>query len=192
MALILGIYASSQQASKITAFASIATVTAAGGESTLSFTSIPSTFKHLQIRGIGRRTTGVGTNTGGITIQFNGDTATNYAYHNLSGTASGSATAVGVITYAYMMAQGGTALNGNAAGTFGTSIIDIADYASTTKNKTIRSMSGTDVNAASASIGISLNSGLWLSTAAITSIAVGQDSGSFAAGSTFALYGIKG
>jgi len=78
----------------------------------------------------------------------------------------------------------------NSADIMGTSIIDVHDYASTTKNKTVRTMTGFDSNGAGQ---ITLVSSLWMSTAAITSMSIISSVGSnFTTNSTFALYGIKG
>lgn len=59
------------------------------------------------------------------------------------------------------------------------------DYSATDKHKTII----TRGNAATAS-GVDMVAHRWASTSAITSLSLFPDSGSFAAGSTFALYGI--
>ena len=74
----------------------------------------------------------------------------------------------------------------------GVSIIDIHDYASTTKAKTVRSIGGFDDNA---TIGISrmqLSSGLWTQTTAISSLVFTFGGDALNAGSVFSLYGIKG
>ena len=170
-------------------YESIATVTAAGGETSITFSSIPSTYKHLQIRGIGKA------NFSSVaslwaTLNFNGDTtAANYANHQLIGdgstvTASG-ATATGNIQVMSLVSN-------NAAETnmFGAAIIDIHDYASTTKNKTVRSFTGDSRNSTTGRV--ELDSGLWLSTAAVTSITLNRPGFPFVAGSVFSLYGIKG
>jgi len=47
-----------------------------GGSATISFTSIPSTYKHLQIRGIARNTSGSGFNK--MNIRFNSDSGSVY------------------------------------------------------------------------------------------------------------------
>lgn len=189
MSPILGIMASQGAGARATAFESIATVTATGGETSFTFSSIPSTYKSLQIRGIG------GTNyanyKASYRLSFNGDTGANYADHLLFGDAA-TAQATG--------GTGGTFINWAAAfpsaslsaSFFGASIVDVHDYASTTKNKTARAIYGLDQNSVSANTAqINLASGLWLSTAAITSIGISQNGTSFRAGSTFALYGIK-
>lgn len=174
------------------AFESIATATAAGGETTLTFTSIPATYQHLQIRGIYRdsRTSSSGGQLS-LVLRFNNNTTdANYAAHTLQGNGS-SATASGSTSYPYI----GTGVStgpSNQTTTYGVNIIDIHDYASTTKNKTIRSFSGSNQNSTTDSEQvIKLESMLWLSTSAINEIDINCLYVSFAAGSTFALYGIK-
>jgi hypothetical protein len=168
-------------------FESIATFTAAGGETSLTFSSIPSTYKHLQIRGLGRDALGAA-GAYSLGIQFNADTGTNYSWHNLVGDGS-SASAGSATTTAQMYLDGALMGNTVAAGIYSVSIIDIIDYASTTKNKTLRGFSGGDKNAAGNSMGLS--SGLWRNTSAVTSIKL-IPVVNFISGSTFALYGIKG
>jgi hypothetical protein len=51
---LLGVYAQGVVAGG--AYESIATVTATGTESTITFSSIPSTYQHLQIRALSRDT----------------------------------------------------------------------------------------------------------------------------------------
>ena len=182
---IPGIVASGISKSKIAtnAFYSIATVTAAGGETSLTFSSIPSTYKSLQIRGIFK-----GTTTAAQWVQFNGDgSAPNYNYHFLSG--DGTTAAAGGATNNYIRI-GQNLLKPIATSTYGAVILDIVDYASTTKYKTTRGFFGSDINAAG-SYGVDLESGLWLSTAAITSVQILTSGGFYSSGTTFALYGIN-
>ena len=175
------------------AFESIATVTAAGGETLLSFTSIPGTYQHLQIRGLYRdsRTT----NSSGVLslkMQFNSDTTdANYAEHNLYGSGSAVA-ATGSTSYPYIGLGISTGPSGQTT-TYGANIIDIQNYASTTQNKTSRIFAGSNQNSTTANDErIQVESALWLSTTAITRIDLRSIYVSFAAGTTFALYGIKG
>ena len=190
MTPMLGIMASSISGSKIAtgSFYSIATVTAAGGETSLTFSSIPSTYKHLQIRGMLRDSAAV---AGGseLDLQFNSDsTSGNYWYHRLYGNGT-SALATGGSYSAVALPYFGSS-GSNSAGIFGAGIINIIDYASTSKYKTVRSIQGIDANILSTSYQINLSSGMWNSTSAITTIKL-LPSTSFAAGSTFALYGIN-
>ena len=168
-------------------FESIATATGTGSSQVISFTSIPSTFKHLQIRAIVRSTeAGSGTN---YYTTLNGDSGSNYAAHRLQGdgttaTAAGTATQTGIFT-------GRAPGAGTTTGTMAALIVDIHDYASTTKYKTVRQLSGQDSNNTYAGL-ISLRSGLWMSTSAVTSVTFTIDNPNFSTSTTFALYGIKG
>jgi hypothetical protein len=147
------------------------------GASTISFTSIPATYKHLQIRFIYE--------TGDwAPFILNGDTTmSNYRSHTLTGNGStaSSGTAANII-YEPQSSNGGN--RNTYAG-----IIDILDYSSTSKYKTTRSLEGTDINGSGYII---LNSGLWQSTSAITSISMTRNATNFGQYTQFALYGIKG
>jgi hypothetical protein len=164
-------------------FESIASASPAGS-STTTFSSISGSYKSLQIRINGIIPTGT---SNSILIQFNGDTATNYSFHQLYGN-NGTAGAAGSASTTYMVASGypyGSAVDSYPTG----AIVDIHDYASTTKNKTIRSFSGWEHNAATTGE-VCLHSGLWRNTAAVTSIRV-WSSVNFGTGTSIALYGIK-
>ena len=188
MTPILGIMASSRLVAS-TAFESIATTTVgSGGAANITFSSIAATYTHLQIRGIIRGTTAT-PDYNGLRIQLNGDTGSNYAWHELVGSGATAAAYSGSST-TYMddigILTGGT----NTANIFGANIIDILDYASTTKTKTVRSLSGQDSNNTYGAI--RLSSGLWNSTSAVTSIKLFYGASStIAEYSSFALYGIK-
>ena len=192
---ILGIIASSRLAVVAGTYESIATVTVgSGGAADVEFTSIPSDYTHLQIRGIARANRATyGADT--IRLTFNSDTGANYAFHKLLGDGS-SASANGSASQNYV--QFGDSVgtnNGPGAGNVGASILDILDYANTNKYKTIRLLAGVDVNGTVATFGgvVGLTSGLWQSTSAITSIKLVVETGiDFIQYTQFALYGIKG
>jgi hypothetical protein len=174
---MLGIMASAAMGSKQSSFESIATVTTGAGD--VSFTSIPSTYKHLQLR-----YSIVTTNAAGVLgLRFNSDTGNNYVFHKLYGDGT-NAGAAGYAATSYM----GIDYQGFVATYPNVGIIDFVDYASTTKNKTVRSLSGADKNAAGGNV--KLSSGLWMSTAAITQIDTALQSGNTTV--SWALYGIKG
>ena len=172
-------------------FDSIATVTVgSGGQSSISFSSIPSTYKHLQIRGITEDTGQNNNNTASPYLTINNDSGGNYAIHGLRGNGS-TATAYGYASQTVITLFGGGI--GNATSNiFGVFIADILDYATTNKNKTVRTLAGNDSNGVGAANYISLSSGVWLSTNAINSLTITSASGgNFAQYSSFALYGIK-
>ena len=151
-------------------FESIATVTVgSGGASSIEFTSIPSTYQHLQIRMISAQESGsAGSGNVGGLMRLNGDsTAGNYTSHFLDG--SGSAASASALTgtsytYAY---PNYTYYNTSASSVFGGAVIDILDYANTSKNTTVRGFSGWDANGSGYVV---VASNLWLSTAAVTTI----------------------
>jgi hypothetical protein len=156
------------------------------GAATISFTGIPATYKHLQIRIFGRTTSSVVPDA--ITLQYNGDTGANYTYHSILGN--------GTTTVAF----GAASQNSNyldklagastSSGVFGSIIGDVFDYSSTTKYKTVRSLGGLDNNGSGV---IHLSSGLWLNTNAVTSLVMTPaQGGNFAQFTSIALYGIKG
>lgn len=159
-------------------FESIGTVTVgAGGASSVTFSSIPSTYKHLQIR-----LTATPTSADNFAFQFNGDTAANYSYHYLAGSGSSATAGNGVSISNGYLGYASTA-------SYPTSVIlDILDYSNTSKYKTTRDLLGNDANGSGY---IMLSSSLWSNTAAISSILLKCDAQSFISGSTFALYGVK-
>jgi hypothetical protein len=185
MTPILGIIAS-QLTGRLTSYESIATTTVgAGGASTITFSSIPAGYQHLQIRYIGRTASSGNAN---INLNMNGDTTTSSVWHVLYGTGGGTV-APYAFDSAYIIA-GQTATSGVDANVFGAGIIDILDYKDTSKNKTVRSLTGSS----NKSTGVTyFSSGQWRNTAAVTSLAFKTgDATNFAQYTQFALYGIKG
>jgi hypothetical protein len=167
-----------------TSYESISTVSVSTAVSSISFTSIPATYKHLQLRMI-LRSTDAGGNAGPI-LRMNSDSASNYNYHILEGTASGGSANATFLTF------GNCPAGGTTAGTFGAFNIDILDYADTNKFKTTRSLFGYDYSAGPYGL-IDFTSGTWRSTSAISTISLTMFTGSnFAQYSHAALYGIKG
>lgn len=188
---ILGILASAQPGNlSVLAYDSIATTTVgAGGSSTISFSSIPSTYKHLQLRYLARDTTGVADITG-IVLRFNSDSGSNYTRHYLLSDGGGPYGGVsGSTTYI----NGGLVVSGGtAASIFATAVIDILDYSDTNKYKTYKVLSGAETNSTSPKGYIDYESALWRSTSAVSSITITLATGNYAQYSQFALYGIKG
>jgi len=189
----LGIYSSqiSGHLASPTSYESIATITAgSGGVSNITFSSIPSTYKHLQIRGIAKTNRATYSNDN-IKLQFNGDSSSSYNSHNVYGDGSSAGANAFAWTAQYYSGSVGAQLITN---NFGAVIIDILDYADSNKYKTTRVLGGFDNNNTGTDKGIiALNSGLWRSTSAITSVIISAAEGTgLQELSTFALYGIKG
>jgi len=192
---ILGVVASSLRTAADTgAMFPLQVITVgSAGASSVTFSNIPNTYTHLQVRIFAQTNRGTfGTDSMALTI--NGDTSASYAYHYLRGNGSSAvgAAATSLTSITEINTQGCGTTTG---GTFGANIIDILDYANTNKFKTLRNLNGTDING---TIGgspgfISLLSALWQKTNAITSLVFTPSSGTaFTQNSSFALYGIKG
>lgn len=187
---ILGIYASqiSGHLTPASDYESISTVTVgAGGSSSITFSSIPNTYKHLQIRLLGRIDRS-GEASDFFTVRYNSDTNANYSWHAIEGS--------GTTVYAEGGANTDLPRNGDIAattatsGVFGAGVVDILDYADTNKYKTARSLTGRDANGSG---WIWFGSSLWRSTSAISTVTIIPTYGTgFQQYSSFALYGIKG
>jgi hypothetical protein len=187
MTPILGIMASqiSGHLTPPSDFQSIATVTVGGaGQTTITFSSIAADWTHLQIRCIARANSASNIYSAGI--RLNSDTGSNYSLHGLIGNGS-AATAFGSASnsIAYVLNTSGT----STTDIFTANILDILDYADTSKYSTLRTLSGGDFNGAGS---MQLLSSVWLNTDAITRIDILTNGyGDFLEDSTFALYGVK-
>jgi hypothetical protein len=173
-------------------FESIATATPSS-VSTFTFSSIPQTYKHLQIRYIAKGTSTSGGYPTGLYVTLNADTTANYNNHNFRGdgasAASGYAGSGSTSADAIIIVPGKSTSNENL--TFGVGIVDILDYANTNKLKTLRGLNGGDFNGSGS---VFFGSSLWRSTSAITSITFTCDVTyltNFLTNSHFALYGVK-
>ena len=186
-AITAGLFSTGVAAST-NAYESIASVNVGVlGQSSVVFSSIPSGYKHLQLRTIGR-TDRVST-TDNLKITLNGDTGSNYYLSHFifgdgsTATAGNDGAGTYALNYRLTAATAGASI-------FGAIVTDILDYTSTNKNKTIRALGGQDRNGAGE---LFFSSALWTQTSAITSITLAPLTGTnFVQYSSFALYGIKG
>jgi hypothetical protein len=146
-----------------------------------SLDTYASTYKHLQIR---IAATSAADARNGF-MRFNGDTASNYSSHQLLGAGEVSSAALTSVSYMNLFYISSSAV--------GLAVVDIVDAFSTTKNKTTRTLQGAT---AAATLRISLASGSWRNTTGLTSIFIGANiangADTFAIGSRFSLYGIRG
>jgi len=155
-------------------YESIATATVgSGGTASVVFSSIPQTYKHLQIRSFYKMSSGT---NAAITLNSGSFARRNYLYGAGSSPLSGSDTS--------------NAIFAGATSYFYVTILDLLDYTDTNKNRTYRALNGGDNNGSGV---IHLFSGIDTTTTATNSITITVNgSGSFAQYSHFALYGIKG
>jgi len=182
---ILGIIASSFATGGD--YESIATVVVGGGGvSTITFSSIPATYKHLQIRAIAKAHPTAADAAYDLITKINNDsTYGNYTGHYLVG--NGAAANAGANNGLAIL---GVSTGSSIASVFGVMIIDILDYANTNNNKTLKSLLGYELNGSGGIIQESLS---WMNTAAINRLDfIFRTGPTFAQYSHFALYGIKG
>lgn len=169
-------------------YESIASATV-GSSGVVEFTSIPSTYSHLQIRAITRNSSG-STDVSDLLMQVGSanspDTGTNYSRHEMS--ANGTAVSGGGAANSSFMFVSPSPRNGNTSGIFGPLIVDILDYANTNKFKTVKTLSATDMNGSGY---VYISSGNWRNTAAINYIRLYISSVNFVTGTQFALYGVN-
>jgi hypothetical protein len=187
-----GVSAASSASSSISMYngmTALATVSVgSGGASSISFSSIPSGYSHLQIRCLTKSTRAgsqdyLDMRVGGSSV----DTGSNYSWHYLLGNGSAASAAGGATTN---FALGATIPTTSGSGEFAATVIDILDYTSANKNKTIRALNGWDNNGSG---NMELWSSQWInSSTAIGSINLYSDTGSnFVQYSQYALYGVK-
>jgi hypothetical protein len=184
MLLIPGVIASSYPKAS-GAFESIASATGTGSSNTISFTSIPQTYQSLQLRILGRGSSGTVEN---VSVRCNNNGSNIYTRHQLKGDGA-TATANGAISLAGITQSFQVPGNTGTANAMGVAIIDIHNYTSTSQNKTIRIFAGNDLNDTNGTI--YLTSGLFIDTTAVTEVNL-ITSSNWTTTSQFALYGIKG
>lgn len=165
-----------------TTYESIATTTLGSANTTITFSSIPSTYTDLRIIVSNAKVTATG--FAGY-LSFNSDSGTNYSFTLLGGNGA-SASSSNSNTRNTLPCMGwitdlSTTIPAMA-------IIDIFSYAGST-NKTTLINASYDKNGSGATENYV---GLWRSTSAISTITVNQSGGTgWASGTTATLYGIK-
>jgi hypothetical protein len=160
----------------------IATTTLGSNQTTVTLSSIPSTYTDLRVVIVPASSSG----TNGIRMRINGDTGTNYSATYLTGT--GSAANSGRTTSSANMSLGNYTGIGLTLGEVNLEL-DFMNYSNSTTYKTVLIRNNQPSNA------VEGNVGLWRSTSAINSLSFnintfGSSTGDFITGSTFTLYGI--
>lgn len=152
----------------------ITNTTLGSSQSSVTISSIPSTYTDLVLIVNGSMTAA----TGAYSIRFNSDTGSNYSMNGMYGNGSTAGS--------FRASNQNRAYIGDGANTSQLmNIIHILNYANTTTYKTF-------INRKSQITSSSLEAtvDLWRSTSAINSITLFPDSNSFATGTIFSLYGI--
>ena len=158
-----------------------------GSQASVTFSSLgdyATDYQHLQIRFVARSTRA--SSGDDLAIQFNADTGSNYAYHLLQGNGStvGSFAETSQTEMGFMRVTS----DGDTADAFGAGVIDLLDVFESSKNKTIRGLSG---GVPASNPRIRLTSGLWIDTDSLTEIKCFALAGNLTAESRFSLYGLR-
>lgn len=158
---------------------------------TVDFTNIPQTYKHLQIR-LMARTDRATFSTDTFALRFNSDTSAIYGYHNIYGDGFNVVGAGNTLNDTRILGTQNLLTNAANSNMFGVAVIDILDYNNTNKLKTVRFLAGANANnTGTEEPRLVFSSGLWRSTSAITSVTLSPNNGTnFVANSQFALYGV--
>lgn len=160
----------------------IATQTLSSAASSVTFSSIPGTYKDLVLV----TQAGLSVNNNSLYMTFNSDTASNYSSTSVEGYTN-SYDSYRLSSQSKVMIAG---VNIGLATTVGPSMStsNIMNYSNTTTYKTIVGRWADSNDAGNKESGAVI--GLYRSTSAITTINIFSQSGNLASGSVFTLYGI--
>ena len=157
-------------------YTALANITLGSSASSVTFSSIPATYRDLVLIESFQHTT-----TGSQSLMKFGDTSTNYSMVTMRGDGSAANSAAFSGEASLGTTPGNT---NNTANVQLTCVRQIMDYSATDKHKTILQRFN-DTSQHTIAV-----AGRWANTSAITTIALSNLSGNYAAGSSFALYGI--
>lgn len=186
----LGFFAAAGAGAAAASFELIQTAFGTGSSGTIEFTNIPQTYKHLQLRMVIRHGDTSSANLEDCQIRFNGATGNVYSIHWLQG--NGSAVSSGNFSSQNIMYGALTNAPSSTTNAYSATVLDVLDYTSTTKNKTIRSLTG---SAPITTQRIMLYSGSYQATTAVSSIQIlspNTTTKPFNTAARFSLYGIRG
>ena len=160
-------------------YTALATVTLGGTASSVTFSSIPATYRDLVLVMNGSPSSN---DYPTLSSRLNGDTGANYSRVRMYGTGSSTASSA---------ADGFTGLQlssytgiGSSTTSHSVVIANLMDYSATDKHKTAIVRSGNNTE------GVEATASRWANTAAVTSWQIFVNVGGFASGFTFSLYGI--
>jgi len=162
--------------------------TAASSVTFTGLDTLAAGYQHLQIRAVARSNRAAAASSL-VGFRFNSDTGSNYSWHELIGSGSSVSSDAGTsaTSMAYLWRIAGPTADADA---YGAMVGDLLDFSDTNKYSTFRLLQGSMHGASQVEIG--LGSGLWMNTAAVTSIDIIEGFGStFTTGSRFSIYGVK-
>lgn len=185
--LPLGLLSQGGGSGGLDAFQLISTTVLGTAQSSVTFSSIPSTFRSLQLRVVGRSAQAA--NYDSWFFRVNGDSGNNYAYKDID-FSSTAATSNQATPTSGVVAVGLHAAN-SPANNFGSFVVDILGNNVTTRKTSLRGFGGAFYFPPGSTGAASVFAGVWNNTAVVTSLTVSTNSASnLIAGSRFSLYGV--
>jgi hypothetical protein len=151
-------------------YVSLATQSLTSTASSVTFSSIPATYRDLVLVHVGATSA-----EDQIRIRFNSDTGSNYSFVQMGGDSGGSFSTSGTLDGA-RISFGSTGIN--------STIVHIMDYSASDKHTTLLS------RANKAAGDVRAHAARWANTAVVTTVTFYPITGTFSSGSTFSLYGI--
>jgi hypothetical protein len=179
-------YASNAAGAAHGALVPIVRVTADGTSGQYNLTGIPQGYQDLMLV-INGRINYTGTTILNGALGFNANVAGIMGATRFTGIGSGAVTSSRVAGYGFSTA-GFFSTIAASPNMYGTSIINVFNYANTSMNKTYLSRSACDINGSGQ---VDQIVGSWNSTAAITQVNINSSYDTWAVGSTFTLYGVR-
>lgn len=164
------------------AMVALATTTLGSTASTITFGSIPATYRDLRVV-INGTVSGVG----GLRYRLNGDTGGNYSYVEMRGNKSGGTDAARSTSGSSQTSVIASESNMNTSSAFD-AYFECLDYSATDKHKS--NLSRTNYTDDAANTVVEQTASRWASTSAVTSVTVFMSASTFAVGTTLSLYGI--
>lgn len=165
----------------------VADVTLGASATSVNLSAIPSGFRSLCLRVVGRSSAAGATDN--IRVQVNGDTAANYDYQVLS--TSGGALSAAEAYGATAVVMVGFSTAASPANRFGSCELWVPDYVSAGE-KSMLLVNNRFKGDLVADLTVQSIAAFWRSTAVVSSLQLTMTSGQFVAGSRFTLYALGG
>lgn len=153
-------------------------------DATRTFSSIPQTYKTLQL--MITYLHNAASSYDDLYIRINGDSGSNYTFHQIAGNGTDPRSQYNTATSIQPAPN-----NTNGGSVFTVAVVDFVDYSRTGKFRPVQSVAGFDKNGSG---DVQARHMMWMNSAdPITSLTITYATGAtFDARSEFALYGIKG
>ncbi len=173
----------------------IATTYLEADAASVTFSSIPATYEHLQLRCNAKSNR---TNSSDDVRIYLGDssdspvdTGSGYYSHYLSGSTTIEGAGVNASNALRIMRVTGSKTDEDAAN-YGSTVIDIFDYANANKNTTVLGTGGLAGDSSAAGALVALSSGIWETASVVTAVRVeAMDGSGWIRGTEVTLYGLK-